>query len=143
MKLPLGTQFSSAKGKVCKLRKALYGLKQSEGLVWEIFPSYAEISYNQSRADNTLFIKDLSQGKVTTLIIYADDIVLTGNDEEIQRLKKYLASEFEIKDLGSLKYFLGIVVVRSRHGIFLSQRKYVSDLLKETRISNVRLLAIQ
>jgi hypothetical protein len=86
----------------------------------------------------------LSQEKVSALIIYADDIVLTGNDdEEIQRLKKYLASEFEIKALGSLKYFLGIVVVRSRHGIFLSQRKYVSDLLKETRISNVRLLAIQ
>ena len=47
-------------------------------------------------------------------------------------LKKYLAQEFEIKDLGSLKYFLGIEVARSKDGIFISQRKYVLDLLKET-----------
>ncbi|KAF5942914.1 hypothetical protein HYC85_020556 [Camellia sinensis] len=56
-----------------------------------------------------------------------------GNDSgEIPLLKKYLAKEFEIKDLGSLKYFLGIEVARSKDGIFISQRKYVLDLLKET-----------
>ena len=59
--------------------------------------------------------------------------MLTGNDEEeIQRLKQSLAQEFEIKDLENLKYFLGIEVARSRHGIFLSQWKYILDLLKET-----------
>lgn len=51
-----------------------------------------------------------------------DDIVLTGDDlEEMQRLKEYLSREFEIKDLGALKYFLGIEVARSKHGIFISQ----------------------
>jgi hypothetical protein len=50
------------------------------------------------------------------LIVHVDEIMLTGNDnEEIQRLKKHLASKFEIKDLGNLKYFLGIKVARSRH----------------------------
>ena len=48
------------------------------------------------------------------------------------RLKKQLATKFEIKDLGSLKFFLGIELARSKHGIFISQRKYVLDLLKET-----------
>ena len=62
-------------------------------------------------------------------------MVLTGNDEEeIQRLNQSLAREFDIKDLGNLKYFLGIEVARSRHGIFLSQWKYILDLLKETRM---------
>jgi hypothetical protein len=71
--------------------------------------------------------------KFLSLIVYVDDIVLTRNDdEEIQRLKKYLASEFEIKDFGNLKYFMGIKVARSRHGIILSLRKYVLDLFKET-----------
>ena len=52
--------------------------------------------------------------------------------EGMKKVKEYLSSEFKIKDLGPLKYFLGIEVVRSRHGIFISQRKYVLDLLKET-----------
>ncbi|GMP98380.1 hypothetical protein CsSME_00046293 [Camellia sinensis var. sinensis] len=56
---------------------------------------------------------------------------MSDDSEEIPLLKKYLASEFEIKKLGSLKYFLGIEVARSKDGIFISPRKYVLDLLKE------------
>jgi len=66
------------------------------------------------------------------LIIYVDDMVVTRNDEEgISELQRYLASEFEMKDLGGLKYFLGIKVYKSKLGIFLSQRKYVLDLLAD------------
>lgn len=66
------------------------------------------------------------------MIIYVDDIIVTGDDEvEICKLQKQLATEFEMKNLGGLKYFLGIEVARSKQGIFLSQRKYVLDLLTE------------
>ena len=69
---------------------------------------------------------------VTALIIYVDDMIITGNDkEEISSLQKHLATEFEMKNLGGLKYFLGIEVAWSNQGIFLSQRKYVLDLLAE------------
>jgi hypothetical protein len=62
-----------------------------------------------------------------------DDIILTRDyEEELVRLKKLLAKEFEIKDLRYLKYFLGMEVAQSRKGIYVSQRKYVLDLLKET-----------
>jgi len=65
--------------------------------------------------------------------MYVDNIVLTGNDDgEIQNSRHHLANEFEIKELWSLKYFFGIEVTRSKHGIFISQRKYILDLLKET-----------
>ncbi|CAL8996549.1 unnamed protein product [Prunus brigantina] len=59
-----------------------------------------------------------------------------ARDRENQKLKlqKYLSQEFKMKDLGDLKYFLGIEVTRSTNGIFLSQRKYVLDLLTETRM---------
>ncbi|KAK2985412.1 hypothetical protein RJ640_007354 [Escallonia rubra] len=76
-----------------------------------------------------------ASGGVTALIVYVDDIIVTGNDSnEKEALRKYLAKEFEIKDLGKLKYFLGIEVARSKEGIFVSQQKYVLDLLEETVI---------
>ncbi|XP_028127083.1 uncharacterized protein LOC114323622 [Camellia sinensis] len=90
-----------------------------------------QYGFKQSQADHTLFLKH-SHGKTTALIVYVDDIVLIGdNVEEVPRLKEYLANEFEIKDLGSLKYFLGIEVAQSKDGIFICQKKYVLDLLKE------------
>ena len=56
-----------------------------------------------------------------------------GNDiEELGKLKKKLAAMFEIKDLGTLKYFLGMEFARSKEGIFVNQRKYILDLLGET-----------
>lgn len=71
-----------------------------------------------------------------TLIFYVDDIIVTGNDPvEISQLKLRLACEFEIKDLGQLRYFLGIKVARSMKGICVSQQKYALDLLTETDIT--------
>ncbi|KAL5551711.1 hypothetical protein UlMin_001887 [Ulmus minor] len=88
--------------------------------------------YKQSNSDHTLFLKH-RKGKITALIIYVDDMVVTGDDhDEIDCLQRHLTSEFEMKQLGDLKYFLGIEVARSKHGIFLSQRKYILDLLTET-----------
>ena len=72
-------------------------------------------------------------GKITSLIVYVDDIILTGNYyAEMVELKNRLAIEFEVKDLGSLRYFLGMEVARNRSDISVSQRKYILDLLKET-----------
>ena len=60
-------------------------------------------------------------------------MIITGSDkEEIAVLKEELFKEFDMKDLGRLKYFLGIEVLRSNQGIFISQRKYILDLLAET-----------
>ena len=62
-----------------------------------------------------------------------DDIVITGSDSTgISSLKSFLRGQFHTKDLGMLRYFLGVEVMRSKHGIFLSQRKYVLHLLFET-----------
>ena len=69
---------------------------------------------------------------MTALIIYVDNMIITGNDSaEIMRLQELLSREFEMKNLGGLKYFLGIEVARLKEGIYLSQRKYVLDLLTE------------
>ena len=78
-----------------------------------------------------MFVKHLEKGKITILIVYVDDIIITGDDLiEMEQLKKSLSSSFEIKDLGTLRYFLGMEVARSRKGLVVSQRNYVLDLLK-------------
>nr|GEX23021.1 putative RNA-directed DNA polymerase [Tanacetum cinerariifolium] len=76
---------------------------------------------------------------VTCLIIYVDDMVITENDEEeIKRQKEGLFAEFKMKDLGNLKYFLGIEVLRSPKGIFMWQKKYILDLLAEIGMINCK-----
>ncbi|KAL6294169.1 hypothetical protein ACE6H2_002311 [Prunus campanulata] len=133
MDIPPGYVTSTHANVVCRLRKALYGLKQSPRAWFGRFTlAMRNYGFKQSNSDHTLFLKHKG-GKVTALIIYVDDMIITGNDtQEISRLQKCLAKEFEMKNLGGLKYFLGIEVARSKQGIFLSQRKYVLDLLAET-----------
>nr|XP_043625611.1 uncharacterized mitochondrial protein AtMg00810-like [Erigeron canadensis] len=66
------------------------------------------------------------------MLVYVDDIVLTGNNEsEIEKVKALMNSKYKIKDLGRLKYFLGIEVINCENGICLSQRKYCLELLNE------------
>lgn len=134
MEVPPGYETKVTTNTVCKLNKVLYGLKQSPR-AW--FGRFARVmlamGYKLSQGDHTLFIKQLVTRGVTTLLVYVDDIILTGDDEVEQRvLSNCLAKEFEIKTLGRLKYFLGIEVAHSRKGIFIFQQKYIADLLKET-----------
>ena len=82
-----------------------------------------------------MFYKHSNEVKVVILIVYVDNIVLVSNDKkELQKLKRRLAADFEIKDLGNLKYFLAMEFVRFKERIFVNQRKYILDLLDETCI---------
>ena len=134
MDLPPGFKGKVGKSKVCRLKKSLYGLKQSPRAWFERFGKAVKShGYCQGQADHTMFYRHTGEGKVAILIVYVDNIILTGNDnKELERLKKVLAKEFEIKDLDDLKYFLGMEFARSKKGIFVSQRKYVLNLLGET-----------
>ena len=86
-----------------------------------------------------MFIKHSGDGKVTILIVYVDNIILTSDDEnEMNRLKTCLVVEFEIKDLGSMRYFLGMRVAWSKKRIVVSQWKYILDLLKEIGMSSCK-----
>ena len=129
MEPPPGFTGEFVDGEVCQLKKTLYGLKQSPRAWFERFTEVMKkYEYEQSNSDHTLFFKKKG-GKITCLIIYVDDMIITGDDEEeIAELKKNLFHKFEMKDLGLLKYFLGIEVLRSKKGIFINQRKYILDL---------------
>ena len=117
---------------VCRLHKSLYGLKQTSR---QWFAKFSEAirstGYEQSQADHSLFTKQ--QGKsFTALLIYVDDILITGNDPiSITATKTFLHNLFHLKDLGTVKYFLGIEVSASTNGIFISQRKYALDIIED------------
>ena len=94
-------------GEGCKLKKALYGIKQSPRAWFRRFTAaMTKFGYKQSNSDHTLFLKR-QKGRITCLIIYVDDMIITRDDnEEIGIFKKQLSGEFEMKDLGHLKYSL-------------------------------------
>ncbi|PNX84365.1 retrovirus-related Pol polyprotein from transposon TNT 1-94, partial [Trifolium pratense] len=118
---------------VCKLQRSLYGLKQASRQ-WnaKLTETLLSSGYIQSKADYSLFTKNTSTG-FTAILVYVDDLVLGGTDiNEIHQLKALLDNKFSIKDLGSLKYFLGFEVARSKTGISLCQRKYTLDLLQDS-----------
>jgi len=117
---------------VCRLNKSLYGLKQASRQWFAKFSAAIQAAgYVQSKADYSLFT--CRNGKsFTALLIYVDDILIIGNDlKAVYTLKRFLHSRFRIKDLGDLKYFLGIEVSRSQKGIAISQRKYTLEILKD------------
>ena len=126
-------------GKVFHLRKSLYDLKQSPHAWFGKFNQAIEdFGMQKSKFYHSVFYKNSSSG-IILYVVYVDDIVITGSDSKgISSLKSFLQSQFHTKDLGMLKYFLGIEVMRRKHGIFLSQRKYVFNLLSKTRNLGVK-----
>jgi hypothetical protein len=117
---------------VCHLHKSLYGLKQASRQWFAKFSTAIQAArFVQSKTDYSLFT--CRKGKsFTVLLIYVDDILIMGNDvNAILGLKQFLHSHFRIRDLGNLKYFLGIKVSLSKKGISILQRKYTVEILKD------------
>jgi hypothetical protein len=118
---------------VCKLNKSLYGLKQASRQWFAKFSStIIKQGFVQSKSDYSLFTR--TQGTAfIALLVYVDDILIASNDmPSVNTLKDSLHAEFKLKDLGNLKYFLGLEVARSTKGISLCQRKYALDILSDS-----------
>ncbi|KAK8923598.1 hypothetical protein KSP39_PZI019101 [Platanthera zijinensis] len=124
---------------VCHLRKSIYDLKQSPRAWFEKFSKVVRASgFTRSSADFSLFTRHRSTGTVI-LLVYVDDILITGNDTAgIQQIKEQLNSAFQTKDLGNLRYFLGLEVARLSDDLVLSQRKYCMDLLHDAGYSGCK-----
>ncbi|KAJ0834657.1 putative RNA-directed DNA polymerase [Helianthus annuus] len=131
MSLPEG-YYSKNETKVCKLVKSLYGLKQAPRKWNEKLTNVlVNVGFVQSCCDHSLYILS-KESVLILLLVYVDDIIVTGNnDNEISRIKQLLRDNFQIKDLGVLRYFLGLEVLYNNDGICLNQRKYCLELLSE------------
>jgi hypothetical protein len=95
-------------------------------------------SFSPSNHDPTLFIHTSPRGH-TLLLLYVDDMIITGNDSEyIAFVKARLSEQFLMSDLGPLRYFLGIEVSSTSDGIYLSQEKYIQDLFAHSSLTHQR-----
>jgi hypothetical protein len=130
------------RNQVCKLKKSLYGLKQASRKWYEKLSNLLTTEgYTQSISDYSLFTKKFDQHFIA-ILVYVDDIIITGTSlTEIDRMKHILDTNFKIKDLGQLKYFLGLEVAHSKQGITISQRKYCLDLLEDTGLLASKLVS--
>ncbi|KAK2391898.1 putative mitochondrial protein [Trifolium repens] len=140
MEQPPGFVAQRGRSLVCKLQKSLYGLKQSPrawfGRFSKVLQQFGMI---RCESDHSVLVKCSSSNKYIYLVVYVDDIVITGDDNDgIKALKQHLFQNFQTKDLGPLRYFLGIEVAQSKSGIAISQRKYALDILEETGLMDCK-----
>ena len=119
------------------LCRALYGLKQTPRAWFATFSStITQLGFTFSSHDNALFTRQTPHD-IVLLLLYVNDMIIIGNDPHaISDLRHYLGQHFEMKDLGSLNYFLGIEVSRRSDGYLFSQAKYASDLLARSGITD-------
>ena len=95
------------------------------------------LGFTKSKADPNLYYK-VVDGDQVILLLYVDDLFLTSEEKLILDSKRKLATEFEMKDLGMMHYFLGLEVWQKPGEIVLSQGKYVVDILKRFRMMDCK-----
>lgn len=137
LKQPPGFKINN---QVYKLKKSLYGLKQA-ARVWNktIHQVLVNDNFVQSQADKCLYIKKFNS-KECYLILHVDDILIAGSDKEIIDQTYFnLAKHFEVKDLGTIKYYLGISVSRDQDGNFyIDQESYIKKIAEEAGLQNAK-----
>lgn len=139
MEQPLGFVDNQLPNHVCKLHKSIYGLKQPPR-AWftKLATTLLGLGFTESKVDYSLFILHKSNVHLF-ILIYVYDIIVTGNFlTAIDNLVHCLKQSFAMKDLGSLRYFLGIHVHPWSGGLHLSQTKYISDILDHVHMTGAK-----
>ena len=127
---PEGFVIHGTKSHVCRLKKALYGLKQAVRDWYSMVDSYLHsLGFTKSYEDSNLYFK-VVENHPLILVLYVDDLFMSGEEHQIYQRKKELTSEFEMKDLGLMHYFLGLEMSQRSDEIFLSRGKYTVDVLR-------------
>jgi hypothetical protein len=139
MKQPSGFRNPEHPDYVCCLTKAIYGLKQAPRAWYSALKhALTEFGFINSKSDSSLFVFHTSS-TIAYCLVYVDDLIITGNNSVfVASIIDHLGQKFSIKDLGSLHFFLGVEVIPTTAGLFLTQHKYIRDLLAKTSVDGAR-----
>jgi len=138
---PEGFETPGKEGLVCKLEKSLYGLKQAPRQWYMKFDKFmCDRGFQRGDTDHCCYYKNNGDTYII-LLLYVDDMLITGaNMSEINKLKKELSREFEMKDLGAANQILGMRITRDRAAgtLTLSQEKYIKKVLERFRVDDAK-----
>ncbi|PKU68147.1 Retrovirus-related Pol polyprotein from transposon TNT 1-94 [Dendrobium catenatum] len=139
---PKGFEDTAHPDYVCLLHKALYGLKQAPRQWYNTFTTtLINLGFSHSQSDPSLLIYNKEQVQIY-LIIYVDDILITGNDTgTINTILAKLNTTFNMKNLGTANEFLGIKITKQKDLYFLSQEKYAYQILHQANMTSCNPLA--
>lgn len=122
--------------KVLKLNRGLYGLRESPKCWNQRFNNFTEEKgFRRSQHDVCLYIGETIN---VWMLIYVDDIILTGLDEDIEKVVKYLKKEFQVKDFGFPKSFLGMEIRKAKDGLKITQQKQIEKMLTKFNMTECK-----
>ncbi|GKA05750.1 putative ribonuclease H-like domain-containing protein [Tanacetum coccineum] len=136
---PPGFEDPDFPDRVYKVEKALYGLHQAPRAWYETFSTYLlDNEFQRGKIDKTLFIKRY-KGDILLVQVYVDDIIFGLTKKELcNAFEKFMHEKFQMSSMGELTFFLGLQVQQKKDGIFISQDKYVDEILKKFRFTKVK-----
>ncbi|GJX10021.1 putative ribonuclease H-like domain-containing protein [Tanacetum coccineum] len=136
---PPGFEDPDHPDKVYKVVKALYGLHQAPRAWYDTLATYLlSNGFQRGKIDQTLFIKS-QKGHILLVQIYVDDIIFGSTKKELcDEFEKLMKDKFQMSSMGELTFFLGLQVQQKKKGIFISQDKYVHEILKKFNYTDVK-----
>ncbi|GJZ15497.1 putative ribonuclease H-like domain-containing protein [Tanacetum coccineum] len=136
---PPGFEDPDFPDRVYKVEKALYGLHQAPRAWYETLSTYLlDNGFQRGKIDKTLFIKR-HKGDILLVQVYVDDIIFGSTKKELcNAFEKLMHEKFQMSSMGELTFFLGLQVKQKKDGIFISQDKYVVEILKKFGFTKVK-----
>jgi hypothetical protein len=134
---PPGYMKAGHESSVLKLKKALYGLKQAPRAWNTRIDTYLKKNgFIQCPYEHAVYVKNPGEGNLLFVALYVDDLIYMGNNEKmVEGFKEVMKKEFEMTDLGLMKYFLGLEVRQGKTGILVSQEAYAKEILKRSKMN--------
>jgi hypothetical protein len=137
MEQPEGFKLSDNPNLVCKLKKYLYGLKQAPRAWYHRLDTYLkDKGFKRGTTDNNLYIKT-EDNNLLIILVYVDDIIFGCNkDSLVQWFASFMEFEFEMSMIGELSFFLGLQITQRPERMFISQEKYLREMLKRFQMED-------